>query len=96
MFIAILTYKKPLEDVDRFLQAHREYLAKHYSAGNFIASGPQTPRVGGVIMIKVKSRAVVDSIISQDPFNINGIADYQIVEFTPTMFSEPNLSDILK
>ena len=96
MFIAILTYKKPLEDVDRFLQAHREYLAKHYAAGDFIASGPQTPRVGGVIMIKAKSRAVVDSIISQDPFNINGIADYQIVEFTPTMFSEPNLSDILK
>ncbi|WP_435574923.1 hypothetical protein [Bacteroides acidifaciens] len=32
MFIAILTYKKPLEEVDRFLRAHREYLAKHYAA----------------------------------------------------------------
>ena len=52
MFIAILTYKKPLSEVDRFLQAHREYLAKHYAAGDFIASGPQTPRVGGVIMIR--------------------------------------------
>ena len=37
-----------------------------------------------------------DSIIAQDPFNINGIADYQIVEFTPTMFVEPSLSDTLK
>ena len=27
MFIAILTYKKSLEEVDGFLQAHREYLA---------------------------------------------------------------------
>ena len=96
MFIAILTYKKPLEEVDRYLQAHRDYLAKHYAAGDFIMSGPQTPRVGGVIMIKAKSRAVVDSIISRDPFNINGIADYRIVEFTPTMFCEPNLSDIIK
>ncbi len=26
MFIAILTYKKPLSEVDRFLAAHREYL----------------------------------------------------------------------
>ena len=51
MFIAILTYKKPLSEVDRFLQAHREYLAEHYAVGDFIASGPQTPRVGGVIMI---------------------------------------------
>lgn len=47
MFIAILTYKKPLCEVDRFLQAHREYLTKHYAVGDFIASGPQTPRVGG-------------------------------------------------
>ena len=96
MFIAILTYKKPLEEVDRFLQAHRDYLAEHYAAGDFIASGPQTPRVGGVILIKAESRAVVDSIIEQDPFNINGIADYRIVEFTPTMFVESSLSDILK
>ncbi|WP_289188431.1 YciI family protein, partial [Xylanibacter rodentium] len=86
MFIAILTYKKPIEEVDRFLQAHREYLSKHYASGDFIASGPQTPRIGGVIMIKADNRALVDSIIAQDPFSINGIADYRIVEFTPTMF----------
>ena len=92
MFIAILTYKKPLEEVDCFLRAHREYLAKHYAAGDFIASGPQMPRVGGVIMIKANDRTAVEAIIAQDPFNINGIADYQIVEFTPTMFCD----DILK
>ena len=96
MFIAILTYKKPIEDVDRFLQAHRNYLAEHYAAGNFIASGPQTPRIGGVIMIKADNREAVVSIIVQDPFNINGIADYQIVEFTPTMFLNDNLKNILE
>jgi uncharacterized protein YciI len=95
MFIAILKYKKPLEEVDRFLQAHRDYLADHYAAGNFISSGPQTPRVGGVIMIKVENRIAVDAIIAQDPFNINGIADYQIVEFTPTMFCDDILKNIL-
>lgn len=96
MFIAILTYKKPLEEVDRFLQAHREYLAEHYSSGDFIASGPQTPRVGGVIMMRAESRHDVEAIIAQDPFYINGIAEYQIVEFTPTMFCEPGLSYLLK
>lgn len=95
MFIAILKYKKPLEEVDRFLQAHRDYLAEHYAAGNFISSGPQTPHVGGVIMIKVENRIAVDAIIAQDPFNINGIADYQIVEFTPTMFCDDILKNIL-
>ncbi len=95
MFIAILTYKKPLSDVDRFLAAHREYLAEHYAVGDFIASGPQTPRVGGVIMIKAEHRAAVDAIITKDPFNINGIADYQILEFTPTMFCDNILKTIL-
>ena len=95
MFIAILTYKKPLSEVDRFLAAHREYLAKHYAAGDFITSGPQTPRVGGVIMMTVDSRATVDAIIAEDPFNINGISDYQIVEFTPTMFVAEELKALL-
>lgn len=96
MFIAILTYKKSLEEVDCYLQAHRDYLSEHYAAGDFIMSGPQTPRVGGVIIINAESVAAVDSIIAQDPFKINGIADYQIVEFTPTMLCDPALSKILK
>ena len=95
MFIAILTYKKPLSEVDRFLAAHREYLAKHYAAGDFITSGAQTPRIGGVIMIKAENRTAVDAIIAKDPFNINGIADYQIVEFAPTMFCDDILKTIL-
>lgn len=94
MFIAILTYKKPLSEVDSFLAAHREYLAKHYAARDFITSGPQNPRVGGVIMMKAENRIAVDAIIAQDPFNINGIANYQIVEFTPTMFCDNALKDI--
>lgn len=96
MFIAILTYKKPLEEVDRYLQAHRDYLSEHYAAGDFIMSGPQTPRVGGVIMMKAESLAEVDAISAQDPFKINGIADYQIVEFTPTIFCAKALTDLIK
>lgn len=96
MFIAILSYKKPLEEVDRFLQAHRDFLDRHYAAGNLITSGPRTPRTGGVIMIKAADRSAALAILEQDPFNINGIADYQIVEFTPTKFCTPSLADILK
>lgn len=95
MFIAILTYKKPLSEVDKHLQAHRAYLAENYAAGRFIASGPQTPRVGGVIMMRAADREAVDALIKQDPFNINGIADYQIVEFTPTMFCDDGLKYLL-
>ena len=94
MFIAILTYKKPLSEVDKYLQAHRDYLAEHYAADDFIASGPQNPRVGGVIMIKAANREAVNNIVAQDPFKIHDIADYHIVEFTPTMFCNDFLNNI--
>lgn len=96
MFIAILTYKKPLDEVDRYLAAHREFLAKHYRSGNLIASGPQTPRVGGIILIKADNRKTVRSIIAKDPFFVHEIADYQVVEFTPTMFCDEAWKEILQ
>ena len=46
-------------------------------------------------MMKGENRTAVDAIIAQDPFKINGIADYQIVEFTPTMFITDNFKMIL-
>lgn len=45
-------------------------------------------------MMKAEDRIAVEAIIAQAPFNINGIADYQIVEFTPTMFCDNALKDI--
>ena len=46
-------------------------------------------------MIKADNRATVDAIIAKDPFNINGIADYQIVEFSPTLFVNQELKQNL-
>lgn len=59
-----------MEEVDHFLLSHRDYLAEHYAAGDFIASGPQNPRVGGAIMIKASDHDAVNTIISKDPFNV--------------------------
>ena len=47
-------------------------------------------------MINAENRAVVDAIIAQDPFDINDIADYHIVEFTPAMFITDNLKTLLR
>lgn len=96
MFIAIVKYKKPLEEVDRFLQAHRDFLNRHYAAGDIITSGPQTPRVGGVYMFRAETRQAAETLISQDPFYIHEIAEYELVEFTPTLFCDPALSQFLK
>ena len=81
MFILILTYKKALNKVDKYLDVHKEYLDKFYETGDFIASGRQNPRIGGVILCKASNKQDVENIISQDPFFIHQIAKYQIIEF---------------
>ena len=88
MYLIILTYQKDLNEVEKHLEAHRAYLDKHYASGHFVASGAQVPRKGGVILCKAGNRGEVEGIIAQDPFYEHQIATYQIIEFTPTKYSE--------
>ena len=85
MFILVLTYQKPLSEVEKYLSEHRIFLDKYYENGNFIASGKQNPRVGGVILCKAKDRTFIQTIIEEDPFYIRAIAKYDVIEFEVTM-----------
>lgn len=64
------------------------YLDKYYAMNKFIASGRKVPRTGGVILMVAESRAAVDEIIKQDPFYQEDIAEYDVVEFTPSKTAE--------
>lgn len=83
MFIALLTYIRPLAEVDALIAEHIEFLDKHYATGLFIASGRRVPRTGGVILIAHEDRAKVMAVLEQDPFKREAVAAYEIVEFTP-------------
>lgn len=85
MFIVILTYKVPLEKIEVHLENHIIYLKEQYRVGNFLASGRRIPRSGGVILAKVADKSELESILKQDPFNQNDLADYDIIEFSPSM-----------
>ena len=88
MYIVSLTYKCPLEEVDKHLDAHVTYLKEEYDNGNFIASGRKIPRTGGVILAAVENRNELETIIGKDPFFKAGIAEYDITEFIPSMVAE--------
>ena len=88
MYIVSLTYKASLEAIDKELNNHIDYLKKQYAAGNFLASGRKIPRNGGVILAKAQSREELDEILKQDPFNQNNLADYEVIEFVPSMSSK--------
>ncbi len=87
MFIIDLTYKTELEEVDRFLNEHIDFLNQQYQQGNFLASGRKVPRTGGIILSNIRSESEIKKIIEQDPFKKNDLADYKLTEFVPSMTS---------
>jgi uncharacterized protein YciI len=88
MFILSLKYIKSLEEVDRHIKAHIQYLEKYYLLQKFVCSGRKNPRSGGIILCNAKNMEEVKTIINEDPFYINKIAEYEIVEFLPTKYAD--------
>ncbi|TFD96458.1 GTP cyclohydrolase [Dysgonomonas capnocytophagoides] len=88
MFIFTLTYKKPLSEVEKYLEEHCVYLDLNYKAGNFIVSGRREPRTGGVIICKAETKDEALDIMKADPFYINEIAEYDVIEFIPSKYAD--------
>lgn len=87
MFIVSLNYIASLDKVDSFLAEHVEYLNSCYSKGYFIASGRKEPRTGGIIIASCDSLSELKSVLAEDPFNKNLIAEYEIMDFRPSMIA---------
>jgi uncharacterized protein YciI len=80
--IALLRYRRPLEEVLAVTEQHRAYLRDLKDAGVLIASGPMDPRTGGILMLKVDDDDVVgalDKIRDEDPYVTFGMAQYELI-----------------
>jgi uncharacterized protein YciI len=77
MVIILGKYVKPLEVIDTLTADHRKFLDEFYKKSKFICSGPQDPRVSGVIVANIKSVDEAWQIMKADPFHINGAAEYR-------------------
>jgi len=76
MFVVLIHYKQPITEVEKHLASHRAYLGECYKKDYFIASGPQNPRTGGVILSQLSDKNQLQEVIHQDPFHINGVSDF--------------------
>lgn len=85
MYVINLVYCVPIEKIEEILPAHIKFLEEQYKSGHFIASGRKKPRIGGIIIAKDMGIDELNNIINQDPYKINGLAEYSITEFIPTM-----------
>lgn len=96
MFIVKLTYKTPLTEVDKYLQAHREFLDYYYKQDLFLVSGPMKPRTGGILIALTKDKTYLESILAEDPYHLAEIAEYELIEFTPVNHRDEIKDIILK
>jgi uncharacterized protein YciI len=81
MFVVLLTYTKPLEEVDALMRDHMAWLNEHYAAGRFLVSGRRVPRTGGVIVAHGDDRAEIEALAATDPFVTGGVATTEIIQF---------------
>jgi len=94
MFIVLVTYTKEIELIDQHLVAHRAFLDACYQKNYLIASGPQNPRTGGVLISQLTSQETLEQALQNDPFHIEKLASYQIIEFSPVKY-HPNFSTFI-
>jgi uncharacterized protein YciI len=84
--IAIVRYRRPLEEVLKLVDDHRAYLRGLKAAGTLLASGPLEPRHGGALLLRVPDGAVdatLSAIRDGDPFVKHGVAQYELLPWVP-------------
>ncbi|HJV91085.1 MAG TPA: YciI family protein [Holophagaceae bacterium] len=89
--LAILRYRKPLEEVLLVIEAHRAYLRDLKDQGLLLASGPFDPRSGGGLLLRVPDEggaAILDRIREGDPFTKEGCAQYELLPWLPVIGKE--------
>ena len=86
--LAIIRYRRPLEDVLPVVDEHRAWLRELQGQGILLASGPMDPRSGGALLLRVPDDAVhatLDRVRDGDPFTQRGLAQYELIPWAPTI-----------
>ena len=80
--IAIIRYRRPLEEVLALQEQHRAYLKTLHAQGTLIASGPLDPRSGGALLLRVSDddvQGALDGVRDGDPYVTFGVAQYELL-----------------
>jgi uncharacterized protein YciI len=95
LYLIMLTYVRPPEQVAAHLEEHRAYLRRAIAAGQLIVSGRQMDDAGGVILVRAASEQAVRALVADDPFGQHGIATHQIIPFAAN-WSAPAFAPFLE
>ena len=87
MFAVISTYKKSLDEVDKKREEHLAYVKNFILSGKFLVVGRKNPVDGAVIIAHNLTKKELEEIFKNDPYYMNGLAEYSITEFNPASFA---------
>ena len=80
-FIIDLEYKAPIEEIEKHLEPHMDYIHAGRDKGYFISWGPKVPRSGGLIIAQAETREEIEAFAATDPFIVEGVSNMAITEF---------------
>jgi uncharacterized protein YciI len=84
--IAVIRYRKPLEEVLKVVDEHRAYLRQLKSRGVLLASGPLEPRFGGALLLRVADAdAALLAVRDGDPYVRHGVAQHELLPWLPNI-----------
>lgn len=86
--LAIIRFRKPLEEVLPVVDAHRAYLAELKAQGIVLASGPLDPHHGGALLLRIPDDAVdatLNAVRDNDPYIQAGVVQYELLPWAPTI-----------
>jgi len=89
--IALMRYRRPIDDVVANTDDHRAYLRSLFDRGTLLASGPLDPRNGGLLLLHVPDndpQRALDDVRDGDPFWQRGIAQYELLVWNPVIGRE--------
>ena len=95
LYLILLTYVRPPEEVTAHLEEHRAYLRRAIAAGQLIVSGKKLNDAGGVILVRAASEEAVRALVADDPFRQHGVATHQIIPFAAN-WSAPAFAPFLE
>lgn len=80
--VALIRYRRPLEEVLEVTDRHRAYLKDLKEEGILIASGTMDPRSGGLLLLRVPDDDVIgtlDRVRDGDPYVTFGLGQYEVI-----------------
>ncbi|NIH78674.1 YciI family protein [Amycolatopsis viridis] len=84
MFIVLIDYTAPVEEVDYLLADHAKWLDRHFGAGEFLAAGRRAPHSGCVIVTRPMPQVKLEAVLAANPIVQRRLAQFRIIEFNAT------------